>query len=113
MNSSDCHTNLEDNSTSKDSCKECSKNLKKIKFLEKNNENMRKKYKILMNEVSELRKLQIPNETSMTIENQTDESEEWCEVCWKKIHSDDEQHICLEDIKAIRCESCSKLFNRP
>lgn len=87
-----------------------------MKFLEKNNENLRKKYKQLLKEVSELRKSQnrtsFDEDCAMTTENELEDShEEWCEVCWKQLLADDvQQHICVDNMKVIRCEYCSVLL---
>lgn len=112
------HTNghLENSSKSTDHCTECTKNHMKMQFLEKNNENLRKKYKKLLKEVSELRQSQnsesFDDDCTMTNENETtDYYDEWCEVCWKKLPPDDaEQHICMDNVKEIRCEYCSVLL---
>lgn len=90
-----------------------------MQFLEKNNENLRKKYKKLLKEVSELRKSQTQNSTSidedstLAIENELEAyDEEWCEVCWKKLSADDvQQHICLGHTKEIQCEYCSVVLS--
>lgn len=102
-----------------DHCTECTKNLTKMQFLEKNYENLRKKYKKLLKDVAELRRAQNQSvatfdddHDAMAIENGVDDYyEEWCEVCWKRLTSDDvRQHICMDNIKGIRCEYCSLLL---
>lgn len=116
MNQTDFHTNLENRNTSNylDDCTECTKNRRKVQLLEKNNENLRKKYKQLLRELSEFKKSQNPNSSfdddTMAIENQLDDYDEWCEVCWKKLAADETQHICMDNIVGIRCEYCSKLL---
>lgn len=114
MSHSDSRINAENGNESTDHCTECTKNRTKMQLLAKNNENLRKKYKNLLKEITELRKSQNQNSTfddhSMIVENQMDDYEEWCEVCWVKLASDDVQHFCMNNIRALRCEYCPKLL---
>lgn len=90
-----------------------------MQFLAKENENLRKKYKKLLDEVYELRKSQnqcsapVDEDCEMTIENELEDDchEECCKVCGKKLTADEKHHhICINNLIVFRCEYCSALL---